>query len=130
MRTTNLLENLNFHDPNPYAQPLFVDEHGRVLRFTLKPGQWIREHEAEHSPFYVVVLQGHGAFVGGDGIEKEFGPGALLIFDVGERHTVRALDQELVFVGFLHGVAGTRRGRVGGEMAQAQKGATGHESAG
>jgi len=119
MRATNLLESLEFHDPNPYAQPLFVDERGRVLRFTLKPGQRIREHEAEHSPFYVVVLRGRGAFAGGDGIEEEFGPGALLIFDIGERHTVRALDQELVFVGVLHGVEGTRPGRVGGEMGQA-----------
>ena len=119
MRTTNLLEGLEFHEQSAYAQPLFVDEHGRVLRFTLKPGQRIREHEAEHSPFYVVVLQGRGAFAGADGIEEEFGAGALLIFDVGEPHTVRALDQELVFVGFLHGVAGTRQGRVGGEMGQA-----------
>ncbi len=116
MRTTNLLEGLQFHEASAYAQPLFVDEHGRVLRFALKPGQQIREHEAEHSPFYAVVLQGRGAFAGADGIEKEVGPGALLVFDVGECHTVRALDQELVFVGFMHGVAGTRPGRVGGEM--------------
>lgn len=118
MRTTHLLEGLEFHESSPYAQPLFVDEHGRVLRFTLKPGQKIREHEAEHSPFYVVVLKGHGVFAGDDSNEKEFGPGDLLIFDPGECHSVHALDEELVFVGFLHGVAGTRPGRVGGEMGQ------------
>lgn len=121
MRTTNLLEGLEFHEPNAYAQPLFVDEHGRVLRFTLKPGQRIREHEAEHSPFYAVVLQGCGMFAGADGDEKEFGPGALLVFEVGECHSVRALDEELVFVGFLHGVEGTRPDRVGGEMGEKQE---------
>lgn len=121
MRTTNLLANLEFHDSMPYAQPLFVAEHGRILRFMLKPGQRIREHEAGHSPFYVVVLQGRGAFAGGDGEEHEFGPGALLVFEPRERHTVRALDEELVFAGFLNGVEGTRPGRVGGELSDRQR---------
>ena len=118
MRTTQLLEALEFHEPAPYAQPLYVDEHGRVLRFTLKPGQSISEHDAPHSPFYVVVLKGRGAFAGDDGKDQQFGPNALLIFDPGECHTVRALDQELVFVGFLHGVPGTRPGYVGGELGR------------
>ena len=118
MRTTQLLEALEFHEPAPYAQPLYVAEHGRVLRFTLKPGQSISEHDAPHSPFYVVVLKGRGAFAGDDGKEQQFGPNALLIFDPGECHTVRALDEELVFVGFLHGVPGTRPGYVGGELGR------------
>jgi quercetin dioxygenase-like cupin family protein len=119
MRTTHLLEDLEFHEPAPYSQPLYVDEHGRVLRFTLKPGQRIAEHAAPHSPFYVVVLQGHGMFAGADGQEEQFGPHALLIFDPGEQHTVRALDEELVFVGFLHGVPGTRPGQIGGVLGRA-----------
>ncbi len=121
MRTTNLLEDLEFHEASPYAQPLHVDEHGRVLRFMLKPGQSIREHNAPHSPFYVVVLKGRGAFAGGDGKEQQFGPNALLIFEPGEDHAVRALDEELVFVGFLHGAPGGPRARVGGELARAQQ---------
>ena len=118
MRTAQLLEGLEFHEPAPYAQPLYVDEHGRVLRFTLKPGQSIREHNTPHSPFYVVVLRGHGAFAGGDGKEEQFGPSALLIFDPGELHMVRALDEELVFVGFLHGVPGDRPSKAGGELGR------------
>ena len=94
MRTTQLLEGLEFRDPDPYAQPLYVDEHGRVLRFTLKPGQSISDHAAPHSPFYIVVLKGRGAFAGGDGKEQQFEPNALLIFEPGEHHTVRALDEE------------------------------------
>jgi quercetin dioxygenase-like cupin family protein len=118
-----LLQNLEFHDAGAYSEPLYVDEHARVLRFTLKPGQSIREHEAAHSPFYVVVLKGRGVFVGGDGGEHVVGPESLLIFEPGERHSVRALDEALVFVGFLHGVAGMRQGKAGGILARQ------HESA-
>ncbi len=72
MRSTNLLEGLEFREAAAYSQPLFVDEHSRVLRFTLKPGQTIRQHEAPHSPFYVVVLKGRGVFSDG------FGQGAAV----------------------------------------------------
>jgi quercetin dioxygenase-like cupin family protein len=118
MRTTQLLENLEFHDDHPYAQPLFVDEDGRVIRFMLKPGQSITEHNAPSSPFYVVILKGNGVFSGPDGIEKVVSPNSLLIFNKGETHAVRALDEELVFVGFLHGVEGTRPGKVGGLLGE------------
>ena len=118
MKTTQLLDDLEFHDEHPYAQPLFVAETGRVLRFLLKPGQSIDEHNVPGSPFFVVVLKGQGVFTGGDNQEQQLGPGSLLIFDPGETHTARALDEELVFVGFLHSVSGTRPGRVSGEIAR------------
>lgn len=117
MRTTDLLKDLEFHDSHPYAQPLYVDENGRVIRWMLKPGQSIVEHKAPSSPFYVVVLKGRGLFAGADGVEREFGPNAILVFDKSENHTVRALDEELVFVGFLHGVEGTRPEKIGGLLA-------------
>jgi quercetin dioxygenase-like cupin family protein len=110
MQITNLMEQLEFHTPHPYAQPLHVAENGRILRFMLKPGQSIREHNAPHSPFYAVVLSGEGVFAGGDGQEQRVGPGTLLIFAAGESHLVQALDSELVFVGFLHGVPPELRG--------------------
>jgi len=40
---------------------------------------------------------------------------------LGENHVIRALDEELVFVGFLQGVPGTRPGKVGGKMARQRK---------
>lgn len=116
MRTTNLLDNLEFHDRNPNAEPLYVDEDGRVIRFMLQPGQTISEHNAPSSPFYVIGLQGQGMFAGGDGVERLFGPNDLLILDKGEHHSVRALEEVLVFVGILHGVEGTRPGKVGGSL--------------
>jgi quercetin dioxygenase-like cupin family protein len=118
VRTTNLLEGVQFHETDAYAQPLFVDDAGRVLRFTLKPGQKIREHDAPDSPFYVIILKGHGMFAGADGKLERFGPHALLVFDTGEPHTIEALDEELVFVGFLHGAPAAIPGKLGGVMTK------------
>lgn len=117
MRTMQLLEDLEFHPEHPYAQPILVNRDGRVLRFTLKPGENFKEHNAPNSPFYVVVLKGKGMFAGKDKQEREFGPNSLLIFDEGENHTVRALDEDLVFIGFLHGVPSNISTRVAGLLA-------------
>ena len=118
MKSTQLLEKLEFRDAGPYAEPLLVADWGRVLRFMLKPGQSIRKHHAPHSPFFVVVLKGEGVFAGADGQEKRVGPGTLLVFEPGEDHVVSALDEELVFVGFLHGVPGTRPGKISGTLVE------------
>ena len=83
MLSIPLNDNWVFHDLDPYAEPLFVGESGRILRFALKPGQSVREHTAPHSPVYIVVLKGTGLFSGSDAQEQSFGPGALLVFDVG-----------------------------------------------
>ena len=121
MRAMNLMQDLEFHSPNPYAQPLFADKVGRVLRFTLKPGQSVTEHYVPDSPFYVVVLKGEGMFMGRDDKEKRLGPNQLLIFDPGEKHSIQAIDTELVFVGFLHGALGVPVKKVTGKMAQKRK---------
>ncbi|MCZ2126586.1 MAG: cupin domain-containing protein [Anaerolineales bacterium] len=104
MKSVNLLENVPFSDKDPHAEPLHVDGKGRAILFTLKPGQAIREHNAPSSPFFAVILRGRGVFSGGDGVEQTFGANTLLIFDEGENHAIRAEDEEVVFVGFLHGV--------------------------
>lgn len=118
MYSMNLLQALEFHDANPNAQPVYVDKDGRVLRFMLKSGQSIREHNAPDSPFYAVVLQGHGLFSGADGQAQRVGPYDLLIFAPGESHEVKALDEDLIFVGFLQGVPGTRSTHIGGELGR------------
>ncbi len=115
MKVMNLLENLKFGEKDPHAETLHYDTEGRAIRFMLRPGQSIREHNVPSSPFLVVVLEGTGVFSGADGVERTCGPDTLLVFDPGENHTVRALD-ELVFVGILHGIqppnqTGSRIGR-------------------
>ncbi len=103
MKTFQLLHDLQFNDKNALATPLLVSDTGRILRFTLRPGQQIKQHKAPHSPVYIVVLKGRGGFSAADGVEQEFGPQALLTFEPGEEHAVRALDEDLVFVAILHG---------------------------
>ena len=108
MKIANLLENQQFGKDDPHAEPLHADPQGRAILFTLKAGQSIREHNAPSSPFFVVVLKGKGVFTGGDGVERTCGANSLLVFDAGESHTVRALE-ELVFVGVLHGAPGAQK---------------------
>lgn len=108
MKINMLMENWEFNDKNPFAQPLFVAQDGRILRFALRPGQIVREHQAPHSPVYIVVLKGQGMFAGADGEEKLLGPNALAIFESGENHSMRALEEDLVFVTFLHGAPGAQ----------------------
>ncbi len=108
MKTFQLLENIQFHDDHAYAEPLQVDGNSRILRFSLQPGQVVREHKAPNSPVHIVVLQGHGLFAGGDGIEQSYGPNALLYMDPDEAHSIRAGDEPLVFLLILHGAPSTR----------------------
>ncbi len=104
MKVNHLLAQLEFHESDPFAQPLLVDKEGRILRWMLKPGQSIMEHRAPHSPLYVVILKGSGMFASNNEPEQEFGPNTLLTFEPNEPHTVRALDEELVFLGFLQAI--------------------------
>lgn len=106
MKTLPLLQALEFRNDRPLAKPLLADESGRVLRFTLKPNQRVAEHCAPHSPVHIVVLRGKGMFAGAAGREALLGPDALVVFDAGEIHAIRALDEELVFVALLHKVEG------------------------
>lgn len=108
MQLIHLYENPIFHDNNPFAEPLFVDEEKRVLRFALQPGQQVKEHVAPSSPVHIIVLQGTGIFTDAQGKEHEHGEGTLLIFDSGEKHSVQALHEKLVFVAILHGAPGAK----------------------
>ena len=90
MKSAQLLDGLVFDETNPHAVALYVDKYGRAIRWTLEPGQSIKVHEVPQSPFYIVVLQGHGWFCGGDQKEERFGPNTLLIFEPDEPHHIRA----------------------------------------
>ncbi len=118
MKSQQLLENLEFHDSVPFAQPLLVDQNSRILRWMLKPGQQIAQHKVPDSPFYVVIIKGRGIFAGSDAQEQEYGPHWLLIFEPDELHTVRALDEELIFISFLQSTDHMRSERTGGEIGR------------
>ena len=118
MRSLSLLNNPVFHDDKPYSEPLYIDSHGRILRFMLKPGQTIVEHKTPTSPFYVVVLQGVGFFTDGEGQETQVKPNDLLVFDLGEKHSVRAGDNDFIFLGILHNAPNVRPDHVSGTMVE------------
>jgi quercetin dioxygenase-like cupin family protein len=119
MESRSLLSELAFHDSDPFAQPLLVNKDVRILRWMLKAGQSLGEHAVPDSPFYIVVLKGRGMFAGRDGIEEEHGPASLLLFEMGEGHSVRALDEDLVFVSFMNGAEIMRPDQTGGEIGRA-----------
>lgn len=101
MQILNLLDAPEFHDKDPYAQPLHVTSTGRALRYTFRPGQSVREHSVPNSPVYIVVLKGTGVFTGGEGVEQTFGPNAFLTFEPGEEHAIRATNEDLVLLVIL-----------------------------
>ncbi len=103
MKIFNLLECAKFADVDPHAEPLHVDKLGRVLLYALRPGQTVREHNSPHSPVYLSVLQGEGMFAGGDATEVRLGPNMFMLLNQGEMHSVRALDDDLIFLTILHG---------------------------
>ncbi len=101
MKPVSLLDGLVFKEDGPNAQPLVVDESGRVMRFTLKPGQVLKPHRGPKIALLMIVLKGHGLFRGEAEQPLECGPGTMLVFDVEELHGAQALDEELVFLAIL-----------------------------
>ncbi len=120
MKSAGLLEHVEFREAGPNAQPLYVDKYGRVLRFALEPGQTIMGHQVPDSPFYVVVLQGHGRFTNSHGEQRRVGPNDLLLFQPGEEHSVSAENEEFVFVGFMQGAPSNTSDKTGGELSHLQ----------
>lgn len=108
MKTENLMQNWEFNDKDkdPRAQGLYVSHDSRVLRFALRAGQSIPDFDSPHSPQYIVVLSGQGTFFGADGREQTLGPNSLVVFDAGEKHSIQAMSEDLVFISFEHGVPG------------------------
>lgn len=103
MEYVNLMEGVEFNDAHGIARPIHADENGRLLQFALLPGQAIKEHSSPSSPVYLVVLKGKGVFTGGDNARAEAEAGSIVMLEPGEKHSIQALDEELVFVAVLHG---------------------------
>lgn len=106
MKTISLMEDLVFGEKGPYSQQLNSDQIGKIVRYTLKPGQELDETHAPFMPRYFVVLRGEGLFKSEDGEERKVGPGSVVIFAPKEENTIAALDEELVVIGFLYWATG------------------------
>lgn len=102
MELFKLIKNIEFKDgEHGHAQVLYADSESRALRFALKKGQSIK-HLHPHSPVQVVVLKGSGVFEGENGYQTVTANN-LLLFSKGEEFSVRAENEELVFLALLHG---------------------------
>lgn len=104
MKTITLLDDeLVFGDNGPYTQQLLSDTIGKIVRYTLKPGQELDETHAPYTPRYFMVLQGEGLFKTADNDNGvKVGSGSLVVFAPREDNTIQALDNDLVVIGFLH----------------------------
>lgn len=102
MKTIKLLDKeLVFGDNGPYTQQLLSNQLGKVVRYTLKPGQELDETHAPFMPRYFLVVKGQGMFISEDGDEAVCGPESLVIFDPREENSIKAIDEDLVVLGFL-----------------------------
>jgi len=90
MKAFNLFENLEYDENRPHAEPLFVSDAGRVLRFTFKPGQRIPMADAPSSPMFYLVLKGEAVFTDSSGNEWSYGPNTLVAYEPGETFEVTA----------------------------------------
>lgn len=65
---------------------LHSDEEGRAVLIGLEPGQELGDHQVREHAF-LLVLEGTVS-VGAGGGALDAGPGTLLLFEPGERHSV------------------------------------------
>ena len=106
MKTIQLLDHVIFNETHAHSEPLDVDSNGRALLFALRPGQTVKEHNAPGSSVNIVVLKGQGFFAGANKSEILLAPNTLLIIGPGEDHSIRAGDEDLVFLAILQGAPG------------------------
>ena len=103
MVSFDLLKDVEFKEEHPVAETILADRDTRLIRFSLLPGQGIKEHSAPSSPVYIIVLEGKGLFTDGEDNVKELGVNSCVKYEQGETHSVRAEDEKLVFVALLKG---------------------------
>ena len=103
MKIINSKEDIGFNEEHTIAEPLFINKNNRLLRFSLLPGQTIKEHKSPSSPVFITMLKGRGLFWGDDGEKEEVDSDSIIIFTQNETHGISALDKELVFIAMLHG---------------------------
>jgi len=103
LNSFDLLKDVEFKTEHPNAETILADRDTRLIRFSLLPGQSIKEHSAPSSPVYIIVLQGRGLFTDGENNVKELGVNSCVKYEQGEKHSVSARDENLVFVALLRG---------------------------
>lgn len=102
MELFRLMKNIEFADgDHGHAQVLYADANSRALRFSLRKGQKI-DNFHPHSPVQVFVLQGTGVFEGKNGYQTAT-HNTLILFSEDEEFSVKAANEDLIFVAVMHG---------------------------
>lgn len=103
MKSFDILNDLKFNDGHPVAESLLADKDTRLIRFSLLPGQHIKEHSSPSSTVCIIILKGRGLFSDERGDLKEYGVNTCLQYDRDENHSIQAVNEELVFLALLKG---------------------------
>lgn len=98
MHSFDIMKDVEFKTEHPVAETILADKDTRLIRFSMLPGQVIKEHSAPSSPVYIVVLEGRGEFSDGEGGSKELGPNSCIKYELGEKHPVQVTDEKLVLI--------------------------------
>lgn len=103
MNSFDLMKDVEFNNEHPVAESILADKDTRLIRFSLLPGQSIKEHSAPSSPVYIIILEGKGLFSDAQNGLREFGENRCIKYEQNEKHTVQATDEKLVFIALLRG---------------------------
>ena len=100
MKSLSLLENVEFHAQSPYAEPLFVSD--EPVSYASRCGQ-ARSCRSTMRRIHPCLLRccKAGDCSRAPMVSAAFGPNSLVIFDAGENHSIRALNEDLVVLVFL-----------------------------
>ena len=99
MKTTNILEKGPF-SPKAFGKLLVHDSpYFRILNFNFEPGQELPVHNHDvEGQLSILVLEGEGEFLGGEGAALPAKTGDMLIADIAEPHGIRATTRMRVVV--------------------------------
>jgi quercetin dioxygenase-like cupin family protein len=80
----------------------------RLLVFRIEPGQAVAPHHSV-STVILTILEGEGLVLGKEG-ERACRPGDIIVYEPGETHGMRAVDQTFKLLATIAPRPGERRG--------------------
>ncbi len=99
MKRIALAETAQFRDQGPKMFLVHDSPYFKIINFNFKAGQElpIHSHDVE-GQLSILVLEGEGEFLAGDGNTLTAQPGDVLISDIAEPHGIRATTDMRVVV--------------------------------
>ncbi len=99
MKRIALAETATFRDQGPKMLLVHESPYFKIINFNFRAGQVLPVHSHEiEGQLSILVLEGEGEFLAGDGKTLSARPGDMLISDIAEPHGVRAATDMRVVV--------------------------------